>query len=91
VAPDGSGPSIGRFAFGLDATGITEGREAPPLPPPLLAGGGLLVLAVLAGAASARGIALPRIDRSAGRVSLAAFSVVGGVLGAAIMAFGPRV
>ena len=90
VLPDGTGPPIGQFAFTLDATGLTDGRRLPPLPPPLLAGAGLLLLAALAAAAAARGITVPLIEPATGRASLAAFSVVGGLLGIAMLTLGPR-
>ena len=90
VLPNGGAP-VARFRFALDGTGVTEGREAPPVPPPLLAGIGLVVSALLAAALVARGLVPPLVDRRAGRVSLAAFSLVGGVLGVAILTLGPWV
>ena len=85
-----AGGTIARFDFGLDGSGITEGRQAPPIPPPLLAAIGLLIGALLGAALLARGLAPPLVERRAGRASMAAFSVLGGVLGVAILTIGPR-
>ena len=90
VLPNGGAP-VARFDFGLDATGVTEGREAPRVPPPLLAGIGLVVFALLAAALVARGLVPPLVDRRVGRISLAAFSLMGGGLGVAILTLGPWV
>jgi hypothetical protein len=90
VVLPGGGPPVARFSFALDSAGVTEGREAPAVPPPLLAGIGLVLLALLGAALLARGLVPPLVERHAGRVSLAAFSLVGGALGVAILAVGPR-
>jgi copper transport protein len=90
VALTGGGTPLARFGFALDTTGVTEGRDAPRVPPPLLAGIGLVLLALLAAAFLARGLVPPLVERHAGRVSLAAFTLVGGVLGVAILTVGPR-
>jgi putative copper export protein len=89
VLPIGGVP-VALFSFALDGAGVTEGREAPGLPPPLLAGIGLVLSALLGAGFLARGLVPPLVDRRAGRVSLAAFSVVAATLGVAILAVGPR-
>jgi copper transport protein len=87
LAP-GAAP-VARFVFAVDESGVTEGRLAPALPPPLVAGAGLLVLAIMAGVAAARGTALPNVERASGRAALAGFALVAGPLGAAILILGP--
>jgi hypothetical protein len=54
-----------------------------------VAGAGLLVLAIMAGVAAARGTALPNVERASGRAALAGFALVAGPLGAAILILGP--
>jgi copper transport protein len=83
------GTVIARFAFAVDAEGVTAGLKAPAVPPLLLSGTLLLLLGLLAGAGAAVGWALPRVDATVGRISLAAVAAMAGPLGAAIVAFGP--
>jgi copper transport protein len=90
VVLSNGGTAVARFSFALDWAGVTEGREAPGLPPPLLAGIGLVLSALLGAGLLARGLVPPLVDRRAGRVSLAAFSLVAATLGVAILAVGPR-
>jgi hypothetical protein len=90
VALPNGGVPVARFSFALDSAGVTEGRDAPRLPPPLLAGIGLVLLALLSAALLARDLVPPLVERSVGRVSLAAFSLVAGALGVAILTVGPR-
>lgn len=87
--PDGGVP-VARFSFALDSAGVTEGRDAPRVPPALLAGIGLVLLALLSAALLARGLVPPLVERSTGRVSLAALSLAAGALGVAILTVGPR-
>lgn len=81
---------VADFVFALDASGVTEGRRTPPVPPPLVIGVGLVVLAVVAALGALRGAAVPLIDPAVGRISLAGFAVVGGFAGLAILLVGPR-
>lgn len=90
VVPLPSGVAIARFGFGLDGVGVTAGRLAPPVDPATLAGAGLVLVALLAAVAFARGVSLPLVDRAAGRVALAGFAAVGGATGLAILSLGPR-
>jgi copper transport protein len=92
VLHDSNGSEVGRtrYAFALDATGISEGRATPPIDPAIVIAMVLLLGAVVAVAFAAGGGNLPRVDRAAGRVALIGGSVVSAFLGAIILFGGPR-
>ena len=92
VLHDTAGTEIGRtrYAFALDATGISEGRATPPIDPAIVIAMVLLIGGIVAIAFAAGGGGLPRVDRAAGRVALVGGSVVSAFLGVIILFGGPR-
>jgi copper transport protein len=86
---DGSELTRRRFTFSMGPTGVTEGRELPPLDPiaalaALLLGAGVLALAYRLG-----GGHLPLTNESASRVALVGGAVVSLILGVALLVAGP--
>ncbi len=77
------------FDFAVDDTGISAGRATPPIDP-LLAIALVLLLGSLIGAGlSLSGRALPRTLPETSRLAVLGGSLVGGVLGIAILVAGP--
>ena len=79
-----------RFAFAMDATGVSEGRASPAVDVGIAVSLGLLAAAALGLAFGVGGGRLPRADRDASRVAVVAGSLVAGTLGATILLLGPR-
>ena len=93
VATDPSGAELTRqrFVFALDADGVSEGREAPPLDPGLVVAILLVVLGVVGFGFSVAGGVLPRTLPDAGRPAMIGASLAGLALGvAALVLGGPR-
>jgi len=87
---DGSEQYRTRYAFALDAAGISEGRATPPLDPAIIIALVLLAGAALGVAFALGGGSLPRVDPAASRVALLGGSLAGALSGALILLAGPR-
>ena len=74
--------------FALDADGVSEGREAPPLDPGLVVAILLVVLGVVGFGFSLAGGVLPRTLPDAGRPALIGASLAGLALGVAALVLG---
>lgn len=90
IVSSADGQELGReqFAFALDATGISEGRAAPPLDPVIIIAIVLLGAAVVGLGYLLGGGSLPRVERAAGRLALAGGCIVGGLLGLVLLVGG---
>ena len=90
IVHDAAGTETGRtrFTFAMDASGVAEGRAAPPvdltllIAISLLLGAGLLAIFTLAGGV------LPRVDARAGRWASLAGASVAGTLGVVMLLAG---
>ncbi len=87
---DGTEAARSRYAFALDATGISEGQQLPTIDPALLLAVTLLALAILGVAFTLGGGSLPRVDPATSRLAVLVGGSVGGVLGLLILLEGPR-
>ena len=87
---DGSEVARSRYAFALDATGISEGQQLPSVDPSVIVGIALLVLGVVSVAFALGGGSLPRVEATTGRLAMLAGSAIGGALGLLILLDGPR-
>jgi copper transport protein len=87
----GTPGSVGAFSFAIDEEGISAGRQTPPIDP-LVVVAILLLLGSLIGAGlSLAGRSLPRTLPATSRVAVLGGSLVGAVLGVAILVTGaPR-
>ena len=93
VIGDPAGPVLSRetFAFALDDQGISAGRSTPPLDPLLIVALVLLLGSLLAAGLSLSGRSLPRTLPETSRLAVLGGSLVGGVLGVAMLIGGtPR-
>lgn len=80
-----------QFSFALDAAGISAGRAAPPIDPILVVALMLLLGGLFGVGFTLAGKALPRTLRETSRVAVLGGSLVGGVLGIALLIGGtPR-
>jgi len=87
------GVEVGResFAFALDGEGISAGRATPPLDPLVIIALVLLLGSLLGAGLSLAGRSLPRTLPATSRLAVLGGSVVGGLLGVAILVGGtPR-
>lgn len=89
-AADGTETARSRYAFGLDASGVSEGRQVPAIDPALILSIVLLALAVMAMAFTLGGGSLPRVEPATSRVAVLVGGAVGGALGLLILLEGPR-
>jgi hypothetical protein len=89
-AADGTQLGRRRFAFALDATGISEGRALPPLDPALAMAMLLVALGIFGLSYAIAGGRLPRTDRAASRFSLLAGGSTAVVVGIVMLVNGPR-
>jgi putative copper export protein len=88
---DGSELSRERFSFALDSVGISAGRATPPIDPILVVALALLLGSLLGTALTLAGRSLPRTLRETSRPAVLGGSLVGGVLGVALLIGGtPR-
>ena len=92
IVSTAAGQEIGRtrFTFALDQTGISAGRQLPPLDPVLLVAVLLLLGGLLGLAYGVAGGRLPRCDVRTSRIAVISGSMVGTVLGLIILSGGPR-
>ena len=90
VATDPTGQDVARqrFVFAFDQTGLSEGRQVPPIDPGLLVAVLLLILGVLGLGFAAAGGVLPRTLPDASRPALLGAGIVGVVLGAVGLVLG---
>lgn len=87
---DGGELSRTRYAFALDADGISEGRATPALDPAIIVAVILLIGAALGTAFTLGGGSLPRVDPATSRIAVLGGSAAGAVLGALVLLGGPR-
>jgi len=87
--PNGTEISSQQFGFALDAEGLSAGRATPPIDP-ILVVALLLILGALCGTAlTLAGRSLPRTVPETSRVAVLGGSLVGGILGIALLFGGP--
>jgi hypothetical protein len=93
VTSTANGTDIARatFDFAFDEQGLSAGRSTPPIDPLVIVALVLLVGSLLGAGLSLSGRSLPRTLLATSQVAVLAGSVVGGVLGIAILIGGtPR-
>ena len=87
--PAGAELARERFAFAIDATGLSAGRATPPIDPIVVVALLLLLGAVSGTALTLAGRSLPRTLRETSQVAVLGGSLVGGILGIALLIAGP--
>ena len=83
--PSGTQVTKAPFDFAFDADGLSAGRATPPIDPLVIVALVLLLGSLLAAGLSLAGRSLPRTLPATSRVAVLGGSLVGGVLGVAIL------